>query len=56
MPETIHCRVKGCSKAIRVKNFANAMQKLREHRKSAHPKAFKESVRKGLATRKRNRK
>lgn len=55
MPETIHCRVKGCGKAIRVKNFPDAMKKLREHRRTAHPKAFKESIKKGIATRKRNR-
>jgi hypothetical protein len=51
MPETITCKI--CGKKIRVKNFADQMKKIREHRKRSHPKAFKESVKKGLKTRKR---
>lgn len=31
------------------------MKWLRDHRKSKHPRAFRESIRKGVATRKRNR-
>jgi hypothetical protein len=52
MPETIHCSI--CHKAIRVKDFADSMHKLRDHRKLKHPKAFKASIKKGIATRKRN--
>lgn len=55
MPEKIHCRVKGCRKSFRVKDFADAMHKLREHRKSEHPKLFRESIKKGIATRKSNK-
>ena len=50
MPETIRCSI--CHKAIHVENFADAMKKLRRHRKLHHPKAFRESVKKGLKTRK----
>lgn len=53
MPELIHCGI--CGKAIRVKNFKDALDKLRHHRKLAHPKAFKESIKKGLKTRKKNK-
>jgi hypothetical protein len=31
------------------------MKWLRDHRKKVHPRAFAESIRKGVATRKRNR-
>jgi hypothetical protein len=51
MPEIIHCSI--CNKPIKVKDFPDQMKKLREHRKKAHPKAFKESIKKGLATRKK---
>jgi hypothetical protein len=54
MPETIHCRI--CGKAIRVKNFGDMMAKLRRHRKKYHPKAFRESIKKGVRTRKARRK
>lgn len=50
MPETIHCSI--CGKAIRGENFADIMAKLRRHRKKHHPKAFRESIRKGVRTRK----
>lgn len=50
MPETIHCRK--CGKAIRVKDFVDQMKKVREHYKEEHPKAFRESIKKGIATRK----
>ncbi len=50
MPETIHCSI--CHRAIRVKNFADQMKKLREHRKKIHPTAFKRSIKKGIKTRK----
>ena len=53
MPETIHCKL--CGKPIRVKNFADEMEKLREHRKEFHLAAFKKSIKKGLETRKKNR-
>ena len=55
MPETIHCRVRGCGKAIRVKNFGDQQAKLRRHRQKSHPRLFKQSIRKGVETRKRNR-
>ncbi len=51
MPENIHCQI--CGQAIKAKNFGDGMSKLRHHRKRSHPKAFRESVRKGVATRKR---
>ena len=50
MPELVHCRK--CKKGIRVEGFADQMSKLRKHYKSAHPKAFKESIKKGVAKRK----
>jgi hypothetical protein len=53
MPEKIRCSI--CHKAFRVKNFKDGMDKLRHHRRISHPKAFKESIKKGIATRKRNK-
>lgn len=50
MPEIIHCRI--CGKAIHVENFADMMAKLRRHRKKYHPRAFRQSVKKAIATRK----
>lgn len=50
MPETIHCSI--CNKAIKVENFADAMSKLRRHRKKYHNRAFKQSIKKGIETRK----
>jgi len=50
MPETIRCS--RCKKAIRVDNFPDQMAKLRKHYKASHPKAFKESIKKGVKTRK----
>lgn len=50
MPETIHCSI--CRKAIRGKDFRDIMAKLRRHREKYHPKAFRESIRKGVRTRK----
>lgn len=50
MPETVHCS--RCKKAIRVENFPDQMSKLRKHYKEAHPKAFKEGIKKGVAKRK----
>ncbi len=55
MPETIHCLVRGCGKAIRAKNFEDGMAKLRRHRRKEHPSLFRQSVRKGVATRKSRR-
>jgi hypothetical protein len=55
MPETIHCRVKGCGKAIYVENFADQMKKIRKHRQLKHPRLFKQSIKKGVVTRKQNR-
>jgi hypothetical protein len=52
-PETLHCGI--CGKPIYVKNFADGMSKLRHHRQKYHPKAFKESVKKAVATRKKNK-
>lgn len=53
MPETIHCKI--CKKSIRAKDFEDGMAKLRRHRKKYHPQAFRKSVKKGIATRKRNK-
>jgi hypothetical protein len=53
MPETIHCSI--CGKPIRVKNFADQMDKIRDHRKKYHPSAFRKSVDKGVKTRKAHR-
>ncbi len=53
MPEKIKCGI--CGKSIRVKNFQDQMEKLREHRKKEHPSAFKKAVKKSIATRKKNR-
>ncbi len=53
MPERIHCGI--CGKAIKVENFKDALAKLRRHRKKHHPKAFRESIKKGVATRKKNK-
>jgi hypothetical protein len=50
MPETIYCSK--CKKAIKVENFPDQMSKLRHHYARHHPKAFKESVAKGIKTRK----
>ena len=50
MPEIIHCSI--CRKAIKVKNFADAMEKIRHHRKHSHPKAFKQSIKKMIKTKK----
>ena len=55
MPETVRCRVRGCGKSIRGKNFADIMAKLRRHRKKEHYTLFRKSVRKGVATRKAER-
>ena len=49
MPEVIKCSI--CGKRIHVKNFADQMKKLREHRRKFHPKAFRESIKKGIRTR-----
>ena len=49
MPETIHCS--RCGKAIKVKDFADRMAKLREHYKKVHPVLFKRSIKKGVKTR-----
>lgn len=54
-PEIIHCRVRGCGKAIRAKNFEDGMAKLRRHRKARHPALFRKSVKKAVATRKSRR-
>jgi hypothetical protein len=45
MPEVIHCKI--CGKSIKVKDFADAMSKLRRHRKEEHLRAFKKSIKKG---------
>ncbi len=51
MPEIVHCKI--CRKSFKVKDFADAMKKLRHHRKLEHPKAFRESIKKSIATRKK---
>lgn len=56
MPERIHCRVRGCSWSTMAKNFEDGMAKLRRHRRKAHPSLFRQSVRKGIVTRKARRK
>jgi len=53
MPETISCSI--CGKRIRGKNFADIMDKLRSHRKREHPRAFRESIRRGVETRRKGR-
>ena len=52
MPETVHCRVKGCKKTFHVKDFADQMAQIRYHRKQVHLASFKKSVKKGVTTRK----
>lgn len=56
MPETVRCRVRGCGKTIRGKNFADIMAKLRRHRKQEHPALFRKSIKKGVAKRKAKKK
>jgi len=53
MPETVSCSI--CGKRIRGKNFADIMDKLRSHRKREHPKAFRESIKRGVETRRKGR-
>ncbi len=53
MPETIHCKI--CGQGIHAESFKDGMAKLRRHRKKNHPKAFRESVKKGLRTRRKNK-
>lgn len=50
MPEIIKCSI--CRKPIKVENFQDQMKKIREHRKKFHPKAFRESIKKAVETRK----
>jgi len=47
--KTIHCRL--CGFAIKGKDFASRMAKLRSHRKRRHPTAHRRSVIKALKTR-----
>ncbi len=49
MPENIRCSI--CGKKIRVKNFADQMTKIRRHRKKEHPRAFRESIKRSVRTR-----
>ncbi len=51
MPETIKCSK--CGKKIRVDGFADQMSKIRRHYKKNHPTAFKQSIKRGVAKRKR---
>lgn len=51
--ETIHC--KKCGKAIRVRNFADQMNKIRHHYKLKHPRVFKKSIAKGVKTRRKGK-
>lgn len=49
MPEkTIRCRI--CGKAIKGYDFPERMAKLRRHYSRAHPKHWRQSVAKSLAT------
>jgi len=49
MPEkTVYCRV--CGKGIRGYDFEERMEKLRRHYKREHPRKWRESVAKALAT------
>jgi len=48
MPNTVHCRL--CGKAIKGRDFAERMAKLRHHRKLIHPTAHKRSVAKAMVT------
>jgi len=47
--KTIHCR--RCGKAIRGENFPQRMAKLRRHYKKAHPRIWRESIRRGVRKR-----
>jgi hypothetical protein len=51
MPEIIKCGI--CGRPLKVDGFADQMKKIRDHRRKFHPKAFKESIKKGIETRKR---
>jgi predicted small metal-binding protein len=55
VPERIHCRVRGCNWSTMAENFEDGMAKLRRHRRKVHPSLFRKSIRKGVATRKRNK-
>lgn len=55
MPERIHCRVRGCNWSTMAENFEDGMAKLRRHRKKAHPRLFRQSTKKSVATRKARR-
>lgn len=50
----IYCSI--CGKSISGYDFPERMEKLRHHYKEEHPKRFKASIKKGVATRKRLRK
>ena len=52
--KTVHCRL--CGKAIKGRNFAERMAKLRHHRKQKHPTAHKRSVAKAMVTKGYDRK
>ena len=49
MPKIISCSI--CGKKFRVKDFADMMDKIRSHRKREHPKAFRESIKRAVKTR-----
>jgi ATP-dependent 26S proteasome regulatory subunit len=51
VPEIIHCRIKGCKWAKRVKNFEEGMAAIRHHRKNVHPKEWEKSITKSAQTR-----
>jgi len=52
MPEkVVHCSI--CGYAVKGYDFYERMSKLRRHRKEAHPKAHKGSVKKGLRTKRK---
>ncbi len=53
MPETVRCSI--CGQAIKVKNFKDQMDKIRRHRKLHHPKAFRVSIKRGMRTRRENK-
>jgi len=50
MPRTIKCSI--CGATSPYAGFGRRMKWLRRHRKRSHPKAFRESIRKAVRTRK----
>lgn len=55
MPENIHCRVKGCKWSAVVDDFADAMKRLRHHYRTKHPTKWRESIKRGVAKRRKKK-